>query len=162
MSISSLSILLLVFIVSVESMFHVYTYDDGHGNDEHCCLVRVGDKFCLATPITRSLIQVSKQCHQTHRRKHRRRGGKKRNDKYLDKISRRLNVESVKEMNDRILIGLKTPLEQAVLDRDLVCLASNKNNINLDKCSIELANPLDDDFADNDEQAKKNSKQPFR
>jgi hypothetical protein len=158
MSISSVSIILLVLVVSVQSIFHVYTYDDEHGNEEHCCLVRVRDQFCLATPITRSLIQVNKQCHQTAQRKHHRGVSKRRNDKYLDQISRRLIVQSVKEMDDKILIGLKTPLDKTILDRDLVCLASTKNNIDLDKCSIELANLLDAGLTDDKGQSKKNSK----
>ena len=161
MSISSLSVLsvtLLVFIVSVQSTFHAYTYDDGHGSEEHCCLVRVRDKFCLATPITRSLIQVDQRCHQSHRRRHHRRGGKKRNEKYLDRISRRLIVESVKEMGEKTLLGLKTPLPQAILDRDLVCLVSSKNSINLSKCSIEPANPLDNDINDDEKTEKEHSR----
>jgi hypothetical protein len=146
-------ITLLVLILTVESIYHVYMYDDGHGHDEHCCLVRVRDKFCLATPITRSLIQVNKQCHRLNSVKRRRNGrarssSKKSTDNYFDRISRRLNIKSTRQFNDKILLELRTPLPSAILKRDLVCLATTNNNLNLGKCYIETLDSLHHDVRD--------------
>lgn len=125
-----IGILLLIFILPIESNYYVYTYDDGTGDDEHCCLVRLGEKFCLAKPLTRSLVQVNKECQQLD--------GNEKNKNYLNKIVRRLNVETSKKLGDKILLQLQTPLEKKILNNDLLCLASNNNNIDLEKCYVEL------------------------
>jgi hypothetical protein len=121
----------LVLILAIESTYYTYTYDDGVGDDEHCCLVRINDKFCLATPLTRSLIQVNKQCDRL--------GANENSKKYLNKIVRRLNSETSKKLGDKILLELQTPLEEDILKDDLLCLASANNNINLEQCYVELA-----------------------
>ncbi|CAF3557538.1 unnamed protein product [Rotaria sordida] len=143
-------ITLLVLILTVESVYYAYSYDDGNNNEEHCCLVRVHEKFCIARPITRSLVQVNKRCHRVDRSQHHRFGRKNRNEQYLDKILRRLNVQTSQEVGDKILIELQTPLEKKVLDNDLICLQSTNKNMNLDKCYVEIVDELDDD-SDNDD-----------
>jgi hypothetical protein len=156
MSTSSLvfiSITLLVLILTVESAYNAYLYDNGNGDDEHCCLARINQGLCLATPITRSLIQVDKQCHRHDRLKYHRYGESKRKDHYLNKITRRLNVQSSEEIGDKILLELKTPLEKNMIQNDLVCLTSTNKDINLEKCHLELNDDeLDDDIDDDDDQ----------
>ena len=120
----------LVLILTIESVYLAYTYNDGTSDNENCCLVRLHDKFCLATPLTRSLIQVNTQCDRL--------GANENNKKYLNKIVRRLNVEISQKLGDKILLELKTPLEKDILKDDLLCLASANNNINLEKCYVEL------------------------
>ena len=137
------SLALFVLIAYVQSAYYAYTYDDGHGNEEHCCMVRIRDQFCLATPITRSLVQASKQCHRFGPQHGRRSSARKQNENDWNKISRRLSVQAVQEMDDRILLELKTPLTNEMISNDLICLASNQNNIALDKCFIELSNDVD-------------------
>ncbi|CAF3279959.1 unnamed protein product [Rotaria sp. Silwood2] len=127
----AIGIILLVFIQRVKSTYYVYTYDDGIGNDEHCCLVRLGENFCVAKPLTRSLLQVNKACQRLVI------NGKRQND--LNKIIRRLNVETSQKVGDKILLQLQTPLDKNILKNDLLCLSSATNNINLEKCFIELA-----------------------
>jgi hypothetical protein len=143
-----ISITLLVLILTVESAYYAYTYADGDGTEEHCCLVRVRDNFCLATPITRSLIQVNQQCQLSDAPKRRRFSAKKRNNDYSKQIFRRLNVQISREIGDKILLELKTPLGKDILDKDLVCLASTNKNINLEKCHVELVDETDDDDDD--------------
>ncbi|CAM4918191.1 unnamed protein product [Rotaria socialis] len=151
-----MSITVLVLIFTVESVYYAYTYDDGFGGEEHCCLVRTRETFCMAKPITRSLIQVKKQCHRMDGPKHHRGpGGKNRKNQYLDKIIRRLDVKSTHEIGDKILIELKHPLEKKMLDNDLMCLKSTSNEkIDLEKCHVELVeelnNAVDDDDGDGD------------
>ncbi|CAF3697041.1 unnamed protein product [Rotaria sp. Silwood1] len=136
----AISIILLVFIQRVESTYYVYTYDDGIGNDEHCCLVRLGENFCVAKPLTRSLLQVNKACQRL--------GINEKTTNDLNKIVRRLNVEKSEKIGDKILLQLQTPLDKNILKNDLLCLSSTTNNINLEKCFVELA----------DEQPKKKNK----
>ena len=155
-SLFSAGILLLVLIQTVQSVYNVYSYDDGKSGEEHCCLVRVHENFCLAKPITRSLIQVNKQCHKFGGRKHRRVGGKKKNNKYLDIISRRLHVKSTHEVGDKILIELKKPLEKNMIKNDLACLTSTNDNINLNKCYVEVNDEVDDDDDDDHKPSSKN------
>ncbi len=122
----------LVLISTVESIYNVFTYTDGISTDEHCCLVQLSEHFCLAKPLTRSLIQVNKECQQVDvNEKHK---------NQLNKVVRRLNVETSKKLTDKILIELKAPLDQDILQDDLLCLASANNNINLEKCYVILAN----------------------
>ncbi|CAF1113867.1 unnamed protein product [Rotaria sordida] len=126
------NIILLIFILRVESTYHVYTYDNGVGDDEHCCFVRLGSNFCLAKPLTRSLLQANQECQRLGI------NGKNKND--LNKIVRRLNVEKSDKVGNKIIIQLKTPLDKNILKNDLLCLSStNNNNINLEKCFIEVA-----------------------
>jgi hypothetical protein len=141
-----ISITLLVLTITVESVYNPYLYDDGNGGEEHCCLVRVRENFCFATPITRSLIQVNQQCGRFDR--------KKKTNEYLDKISRRLDIQTVQEVGDKILIELQKPLEKTILDNDLICLTSTNNNINLEKCHVELVDEIDDDHAPRRERSK--------
>jgi uncharacterized membrane protein YheB (UPF0754 family) len=108
----------------------------------------------LATPITRSLVQVNKQCHLTDGHKRYRSQGKKRNNKYLDQLSRRLNVQASYEIGDKILIELKESLEKDMLKNDLICLSSTHNNVNLEKCHVQLSDELDDDHKPHREQSK--------
>jgi len=123
--------LLLISVIKVESNYYAYTYDDGIDDDnEHCCLVRLDEEFCLAKPLTRSLLQVNKQCQQLDATKNK--------QNYLNKIVRRLNVESSKKIGDKILLELKKPIEKSILNQDLLCLATNNNNINLEKCYVEF------------------------
>ncbi|CAF0831940.1 unnamed protein product [Rotaria sp. Silwood1] len=145
-----LSITLLVLILTVESVYYAYSYEDGNNNEEHCCLARVHKNFCVARPITRSLVQVNKQCHRFDRSQHHRYGRKNRNEKYLDKIVSRLNVQTSQEVGDNILIELKKPLEKKILENDLICLTSTNKNMNFDKCYVEIVDELDDDN-DNDD-----------
>jgi len=145
-----ISITLLVLTITVKSVYNPYLYDDGNGGKEHCCLVRVRENLCFATPITRSLIQANKQCGRFDRHKDRQFGRKKEINEYLDKISRRLDVQTVQEMDDKILIELQKPLEKNILDNDLICLTSTNNKINLEKCHVEL----DDDHAPRREHSK--------
>ena len=155
MSSSSLvftSATLLVLILTVESVYYAYLYDDHNGDKEHCCLVRIRDNFCWAKPITRSLVQATKQCNQFRGSKHHRRFGKnKKYEKYLDKISRRLNVQQSSEIGDKILIELKKPLERKMLDKDLLCLTSVNNDINLEKCYVETTDETVNHGDDSDE-----------
>ena len=106
-------------------------------------MVRLRDQFCLATPITRSLVQASKQCHRFGPHHGRRSSGRKQSERDLNQISRRLSVQAVHEMDDRILLELKTPLTENMVSDDLICLTSNQNNIDLEKCFIELTNDVD-------------------
>ena len=127
----NLALTWLAFILAVECIYYPYLYDDGQGGEEHCCLVRVREKFCKATPITRSLIQVTKQCSRF--------GRKNRDNDYLDQITHRLNVEKMYENDEKIFLQLQNPLKQSILQKDLICLKSNQpNRINFDKCHIEL------------------------
>jgi hypothetical protein len=147
-----ISIILLVLTLTVESVYNPFLYNDGKGDEEHCCLVRVRENFCLATPITRRLVQVNQQCGRFNR--------KKKNNEYLNKISRRLNVQTVQEVGDNILIELQKPLEKNILDNDLICLTSTNQNINLEKCHVELVdesdNKMDDDHMSHREHSKNN------
>jgi hypothetical protein len=133
----------IVLFLAVESSYNVFTYNNGLGDEEHCCLVQLGNEFCLATPLTRSLIQLNKDCPRLHP------NTKSKND--LSKVARRLNVESSHKLGDEILIELKDPLDKDILSNDLLCLASANNNINLEKCHVVLT-PI---------QAKKPSKSRF-
>jgi len=153
-----ISITLLVLTITVKSVYNPYLYDDGNGGEEHCCLVRVRENFCFATPITRSLIQVNQQCDRFDRHKNRRFGRKKETNEYLDKISRRLDIQTVQEVGDKILIELQKPLEKTILDNDLICLTSTNNNINLEKCHVELVDELDDEIDDDHAPRRERSK----
>lgn len=127
------AIVLFSFVIKIESSYYVYTYDDGQSDDdddEHCCLVRLGEKFCLAKPLTRSLVQVNKECQRL--------GANEKDKNYLNQIVRRLNVETSKKFDEKILIQLKNPLEKNLLNDDLVCLSAANNNINLEKCYVEF------------------------
>jgi len=137
-------------IETVQSATRVFTYDDGRGSDEHCCLVRVRDQVCLATPVTRSLLQVNKQCPILAGEKVRRpkKNNKIMNRIFLDRISRRLNIEAVREQTDHILIELQKPLDNDILNRDLVCLASTKHALNLNRCFVEIFNPIENEKMD--------------
>lgn len=126
-----ISFLLLISLLTIESSYYAYTYDDGVGDDEHCCLVRLGEDFCLAKPLTRSLLQVNKQCQRLD--------NSEKNKNYLNKIVRRLDIESSKKVGDKILLQLKKSLEKPILNNDLLCLATAHNNINLEKCYVEVA-----------------------
>ncbi|CAF1027099.1 unnamed protein product [Rotaria magnacalcarata] len=123
-------ILTLLVVQRVESIYYVYTYDDGVGDDENCCLVRLGDDFCLAKPLTQSLLQVNKECQRL--------SVDQNNKHYLNKIVRRLPVETSHKVGDKILLELKTPLDTALLKNDLVCLSPNTNNINVEQCFVEI------------------------
>jgi hypothetical protein len=147
-------IIFLGLILTIESVYNPYLYDDGHGGEEHCCLVRVRENFCMATPITRSLIQVDKQCEQSSKSKHRRSSRRNRNNAYIDKISRRLNVQNVHEDEEKIFIELQKPLEKNILQNDLICLTSMNNNIDLETCYVELADELYDDYVPDREHSK--------
>jgi len=122
--------ILLIFILTVESNYYVYTYDDVTGDDEHCCLVRLGENFCLAKPLTRSLVQVNKESQRLD--------ANKKNKNYLNKIVRRLNIESSHKIDDKILLQLKKPLEKTILNNDLLCLAATNNNLDLETCYVQL------------------------
>jgi hypothetical protein len=127
------AIVLFSFVIKIESSYYVYTYDDGQSDDdddEHCCLVRLGEKFCLAKPLTRSLVQVNKECQRL--------GANEKHKNYLNQIVRRLNVETSKKFDEKILIQLKNPLEKNLLNDDLVCLSVANNNIDLEKCYVEF------------------------
>lgn len=141
---------LFILIETVQSATRVFTYDDGRGSDEHCCLVRVRDQVCLATPVTRSLLQVNKQCPVLAGEKVRRpkKNNKIMNRIFLDRISRRLNIEAVREQTDHILIELQKPLDSDILNRDLVCLASRKHALNLNRCFVEIFNPIENEKLD--------------
>jgi hypothetical protein len=147
-----ITITLLVLTLAIESAYYPFLYDDGQGGEEHCCLVQIRGNMCFATPVTRSLVQVNKQCGRFDRPKHRRSGGKNNNNEYIDKISRRLDIQRVDEMDDKIFIELQKPLDKHIVDNDLICLTSTENNINLEKCHVELAEESDDD---DDEPPKK-------
>ncbi|CAF1122562.1 unnamed protein product [Adineta ricciae] len=149
-----LSITLLAFIRTVDSVHKLYSYDDGNGGDEHCCIARIDKNYCLATPITRSLIQVNKQCHQFDGHQHRRMNDTQKNDAYEDKIVRRLDIQSSEEVGDRLLFRLQTSLETDLLRRDLACLSSKKPAISFDKCYLQLADDLDNSINSSDEQDK--------
>ncbi|CAF2351423.1 unnamed protein product [Rotaria sp. Silwood2] len=152
-SLFCLSITLLVLILTVESVYYAYSYDNDNDNDneEHCCLVRIRENICVARPITRSLVQVNKQCHRFDRSQRHRSGRKNRNDKYLDKILSRLNVQTSQEVGDKILIELKNPLEKKILEKDLICLKSTNKNMNFDKCYVEIVDELDTNNDDDDD-----------
>lgn len=122
--------ILLLLVIKVQSSFYVYTYDHDD-DDEHCCLVRLGEQFCLGKALTRSLIQVKKDCQRFE-------ANDKKKD-YLKKIVRRLNIERSEKIGEKILIELKNPLEKDFLTDDLLCLSTTTNNINLDKCHVKLA-----------------------
>lgn len=129
----NLLITCFVLILVGECVHHPYLYDDGHDGEEHCCLVRIQDKFCKATPITRSLLQVTKECSRF--------GGRKRNNDYVDQLIHRLSVEKVYENEQKIFIQLQKPLKQKILRNDLICYKSNEENqINFEKCYIESTN----------------------
>lgn len=126
------SISLLLTLEGVESAYYVYTYDNDGNGDEKCCFVRKDDNFCLAKPLTRSLLQANKECQRLDPTGN--------NKQYLNQVVRRLDIEKSQKVDDEILIELKAPLEENVLQNDLVCLSpKNTNNINLDKCVVELA-----------------------
>lgn len=125
-----ISFLLLIPIITVESSYYAYTYDKGVGDDEHCCLIRSGEDFHLAKPLTRSLLQVNKQNGNC--------GCKQKTENYLDKIVRRLNVESSKKLGDKVLVELKDSIDKSILADDLLCLATDNNNLNLEKCHIDV------------------------
>jgi len=122
--------ILLVSILTIESVCNIYTYDDGLGGDEHCCLARLHDKFCLAIPLTSSLVQANKQCQSL--------GANEDNKNYFNRIARRINIEKSKTIGDKILVELKTPIDKDILENDLVCLSSDNNNIDLEKCYVDL------------------------
>lgn len=128
MHISS-ALILLLLVIKVQSNYYVYTYDHGD-DDEHCCLVRIGEQFCLGKPLTRSLIQVKKDCQRFE-------ANDKKKD-YLKKIIRRLNVERSDKVGEKILIQLKDPLEKVFLNNDLLCLSTTTNHIDLEKCFVKL------------------------
>ena len=86
----------IVVLAAAETSYNVFTYDDGHGDDEHCCLVQIGDDFCLAKPLTRSLIQVDEDCHRLNPTE------KTKNE--LGKVVRRLNVEKSRKISGDLLI----------------------------------------------------------
>ncbi|CAF1142863.1 unnamed protein product [Adineta ricciae] len=125
----------LILIGAVQSSYNVFTYkgDDGD-DDEHCCLVQLDDKFCLAQVLTNSLIQVDRDCQRLN--------ANEKSKTYLSKVVRRLTVESSEKVGDQILIELEKPLDGDILQKDLLCLTTenNNNNINLQKCYIILAN----------------------
>jgi hypothetical protein len=123
-------IILIVFILRIESAHHTFTYNDGVGDDEHCCLVRIDERFCLAKPLTSSLVQVKKECQRF--------GPNEKRKSYLNKIVRRLDVSTTQKIGDKILVELETPLEKNILENDLLCLSEENNNINLEKCYIQL------------------------
>lgn len=150
-----ISATLLVLTLTVESVYNPFLYDDGHGGEEHCCLVRVREKFCWATPITRSLIQVNQQCSRFQRSRHHRHGENKEMNNYLGKISRRLNVQKIQEIDDKIFIELQKPLDKNITENDLICLTSTNNNVNLEKCYVELVDDSDDDYMSYRERSKK-------
>lgn len=125
----NLTLTWLAFILVVECIYYPYLYDDTQGGQEHCCLVRVREKFCKATPITRSLIQVTKQCSRFGRKNH----------DYLDQITQRLNVGKMYENDEKIFLELEKPLPQNILENDLICLKSNQpNRIDFDQCHLEM------------------------
>ena len=128
----SIALVLLLSIVSVQSIYYAYTYDDGVGNDEHCCLVRLREDFCSATPLTSRLIQLDGECAGL--------GTKKNQQKYLDQVTRRVNIQSTHKIGKKVLLQLEKPLDKDILQNDLLCLSAANNNIDLDKCSIELVN----------------------
>ena len=124
--------LFLLLIIEVQSSSYVYTYNHADDvGDEQCCLVRLDEQFCLAKPLTRSLIQVKKDCQRIE-------ANDKKKD-YLKKIVRRLNVERSDKVGEKILIQLKNPLEKTILNNDLLCLSISTNNIDLEKCYVKLA-----------------------
>lgn len=159
MSSSSLyfiSITLLILISTVESVYYAYSYDDGYGNKEHCCFVQTHGKFCSAKPITRSLVQVNGHCDHLDQPKHYRPHGKQRNHGYIDRVVRRLNVRATHEVDDKILIELKDPLEKSILDNDLVCLkSSNNQKMNFEKCYVEVIDQSNDDDNNSNRQVSK-------
>lgn len=128
--------LVFLLIEKIDSTYHVYTFSDGPNAEEHCCLVRFREKFCFATPVTRSLIQVDRNCHKLQRNKF---SKKQQRLAHLDKIHRRLDVQSIRENQDFLLIELRRPLESSIVKNDLVCLSSNEKKINFRKCFVELA-----------------------
>ncbi len=125
-----IGLVVLLFIIKVESSYYVYTYDDGISDDEHCCLGRIGEDFCLAKPLTRSLVQVNKECQRL--------GANEKNKNYLNKIVRRLDVETSHKIDNQILLQLEKPLEKTILNNDLLCLSATNNNIDLEKCYVEV------------------------
>ena len=128
------AIILLVNVI--DSAYHVYTYDDGKEVDEHCCLVRVGERFCFATPVTRSLLRVDKSCYRNQPK-----GVQRKREKlmHLNTIVRRLNIQLTNETKSVIFIELQKPLEQILVDRDLVCSTSRADSFNLNKCYVEMS-----------------------
>lgn len=144
----ALSCILFLTILTVQSVYTPYLYDDGKGGHEHCCIVPVHGSMCLAKPVTRSLVQVNKECNRIERSGRRRveiKNNQTRDD-YLDKITSRLNVKRIDENDNRIYIELQTALKKEILDNDLVCLTATdkQNTIHLDKCFVELAEDDDD------------------
>ena len=128
----NLSLTCFVLILAGECVHYPYLYDDGHDGEEHCCLVRVREKFCKATPITRSLLHLTKQCSRF--------GGRKRDGDYLDQLTHRLSVEQMYENEQKIFIHLQKPLNENILRNDLICLKANEQNqINFEKCYVESA-----------------------
>lgn len=128
----TICLLISLLIIKVQSSSYVYTYDHDtdDDDDEQCCLVRLGEQFCLAKPLTRSLIQVKKDCQRIE-------ANDKKKD-YLKKIVRRLNAVQSDKIGEKILIQLKDPLEKNILDNDLLCLSTTTNNIDLEKCYVKL------------------------
>ena len=144
----SLSCILFLTVLTVQSVYTPYLYDDGKGGQEHCCVVPVRSSFCLAKPITRSLVQVNKECSRIEKPRRRRLETKNQTkDDYFDKITGRLNVKRVHENDNRIYIELQKPLEKDILQNDLVCLTATdkQNTMNLDKCFVELVEESDED-----------------
>lgn len=150
----SLSLTFFLTITIVQSIYNPYLYDDGKGGPEHCCVVPVRGSMCLAKPITRSLVQVNKECSRVRRPRRRRLGQDKSRDEYLDKITSRLNVQKVHENDNRVYIELQTPLKKEILDNDLMCLTAtdNQNAMNLEECFVELVGEDDDDYKDPEDQ----------
>ena len=132
-NVNMLSVLigLTLVAVSVQSTYYAYTYDNGA--DENCCVVRLKDDFCLATPLTRSLLQLNKQCHSLD--------AQGKNKKYLDKIVQRLDVDASHKIAGQILVQLKAPLNGDIVADDLLCLSPANNHIDLEKCHLEWSAP---------------------
>jgi hypothetical protein len=126
-----IGVILIIFTLNIESAtYNTFTYDDGVGDDEHCCLVQIGEKFCVGKPLTSSLVQVKKPCQHLD--------ANEKNKDYLNKVVRRINVDSSKKVGGKILLELQTPLAKEILENDIVCLSEENNNINLEKCVIQL------------------------
>ncbi|CAF0889540.1 unnamed protein product, partial [Didymodactylos carnosus] len=144
------------FVKSTSATINAYAYDDGHDGEEHCCVVRMRENFCIGVPITRRLIQVNYDCGKSTNRF----GKRVNNLKYLKQINRRLRVQKSFSVGEKTLLELKEVLPKDILDNDLVCLSSKNSSISLAQCHIELAtvdqdhNDMDDDET-NDEQDRR-------
>ena len=126
------SLLLLFFVPKIQGKYQVYTYDNAKTGDttERCCFVHIDDSFCLAQPLTRSLVQVRKECQRLNVNDN--------TKNYLINIVRRLDVQTTEKIGGKILLELSNPMEQTVLKNDLLCLSSTTmNHIDLDKCFVQ-------------------------